>query len=348
MKNWTIRQLIDGGFMPTGFTHFNPGEITAIPFIHDYEIRNALRRYGERVYLPLYLDDTETIEKGVEDITSAWTDFHHAHDDMAWRLYSAFAAEYKPLENYSMTESGEDTRTTSRTATEESTRGVDETLKKTGTITHSGESGSTSSESATRTDALKSELKRTGTVGVTAQDTGKTTDGTTRTTTNTGTQSTSSTGQSINGVSAYDGTDFSDRDKQTNSTNDTRTDDLSSTVTNSGDINTTANSTATTTNDTTDTTTDTGTQTNALTGTTSGTSSDTQTNDTTDTTNRSESAQTNTTDSGTDKTNHSLTRSGNIGVTTSQQMLTSEVYLRARNNLLYYIVELFISQYTTW
>ena len=348
MKTWTIRQLIDGGFMPTGFTHFNPWETTAIPFIHDYEIRNAMRRYGERVYLPLYLDDTETIEKGVKDITSAWIDFHAAHDDTAWRLYSAFAVEYKPLENYSMTESGEDTRTASRTATEESTRSTDETLAKTGTITHSGESGSTSSESATRTDDLKSELKRTGTIGVTAQDTGKTTDGTTRTTTNTGTQSTSSTGQSINGVSAYDGTDFSDRDKQTNSTNDTRTDDLSSTVTNSGDINTTANSTTTTTNDTTDLTKNTGTQTNATNGTMSGTTSDTQTNDTTDTTNRTETVTGETTDSGTDSLQHTLTRSGNIGVTTSQQMLTAEVYLRVRNNLVHYIVELFVSQYTTW
>ena len=347
MKTWTLKQLIDGGFKPIGFTHFEPGQQTAIPFISPDVLRNTLRRYGERVYAPLY-EDGDTLDQALSDITMTWDEFHTLHDDMAWRLYQAFAAEYKPLENYSMTESGEDTRTTSRTASEAITRNIDETLAKTGTITHSGESGSTSSESATRTDDLKSELKRTGTVGVTAQDTGKTTDGTTRTTTNTGTQSTSSTGQSINGVSAYDGTDFSDRDKQTNSTNDTRTDDLSSTVTNSGEINTTANSTATTTNDTIDTTTDTGTQTNALTGTMSGTTSDTQTNNTTDTTNRSESAKTDTTDSGTDTTKHSLTRSGNIGVTTSQQMLTSEVYLRARNNLVHYIVELFVSQYTTW
>ena len=347
MKTWTLKQLIDGGFKPTGFTHFEPGQQTAIPFISPDILRNTLRRFGERVYSPLY-EDGDTLEQALADINITWDEFHGLHDDMAWRLYSAFAAEYKPLENYSMTETGTDSRTSSRTVQDERTNAIDESLTRTGTITHTGESGLTSSESATRTDALKSELKRTGTVGVTAQDTGKTTDGTTRTTTNTGTQSTSSTGQSINGVSAYDGTDFSDRDKQTNSTNDTRTDDLSSTVTNSGDINTTANSTATTTNDTTDTTTDSGTQTNAVTGTTSGTSSDTQTNNTTDTTNRSESARTNTTDSGTDTTNHSLTRSGNIGVTTSQQMLTSEVYLRARNNLVHYIVELFVSQYTTW
>lgn len=43
-----------------------------------------------------------------------------------------------------------------------------------------------------------------------------------------------------------------------------------------------------------------------------------------------------------------ITRTGNIGVTTSQQMLTSEIYLRTRNSLAYYVVELFVSQYTTW
>lgn len=347
MTTWTLKQLINGGFQPLGFAHFEPGEQTAIPFISQDSLRNTLRRFGDRVYEPLY-NDGDTLEQALEDINLVWHEFHDNHDEMAWRLYSAFAAEYKPLENYSMTESGSDNRATSRTVNEKRSSDVDESLTKTGTITHEGTSGTTTEESATRTDDLTSELKRTGTIGVTAQDTGKTTDNTKVTTNNTGTQSNETSGTTTNSVSAYDSADFSNRDKQTNTGTDTRTDNLTSISTNSGDIDTTASSTATTTNDTTDQTKNTGTQTNATSGTMSGTTSDTQTNNTTDTTNRTETVSGETTDSGTDNLQHTLTRSGNIGVTTSQQMLTSEVYLRARNNLVHYIVELFVSQYTTW
>lgn len=347
MKTWTLKQLIDGGFKPTGFTHFEPGQQTAIPFISPDVLRNALRRYGERVYSPLY-EDGDTLDQAVSDINISWNEFHDLHDDTAWRLYQAFAAEYKPLENYSMTETGSDSRTSSRTVQDERTNAIDESLTRTGTIKHEGTSGATTEESATRTDDLTSELKRTGTVGVTAQDTGKTTDSTKVTTTNTGTQSNETSATATNSVSAYDSADFSNRDKQTNTGTDTRTDNLTSISTNSGDIDTTASSTATTTNNTSDQTKNTGTQTNAASGTMTGTTSDTQTNDTTDTTNRTETVTGETTDSGTDNLQHTLTRSGNIGVTTSQQMLTSEVYLRARNNLVHYIVELFVSQYTTW
>lgn len=347
MTTWTLKQLINGGFRPLSFAHFEPGEHTAIPFISQDDLRNTLRRFGDRVYAPLY-NNGETLEQALEDINMSWELFHNLHDDMAWRLYSAFAAEYKPLENYSMTESGSDNRTTSRTVNEERSSGVDESLTRTGTIKHEGTSGTTTQENATRTDDLTSELKRTGTVGVTAQDTGKTTDNTKVTTNNTGTQSNETSGSTTNSVSAYDSTDFSNRDEQMNVGTDTRTDNLTSISTNSGDIDTTANSTSTTTNNTTDQTKNTGTQTNAASGTMSGTSSDTQTNNTTDTTKRTEKTTGETSDSGLDNLEHTLTRSGNIGVTTSQQMLTSEVYLRARNNLVYYIVELFVSQYTTW
>ena len=47
-------------------------------------------------------------------------------------------------------------------------------------------------------------------------------------------------------------------------------------------------------------------------------------------------------------TSHTLTRSGNIGVTTSQQMLTSEIEVRAKHNVINYLIEIFISQYTIW
>ena len=92
--------------------------------------------------------------------------------------------------------------------------------------------------------------------------------------------------------------------------------------------------TSTTTNTRTDNTTQTATNSGTITQTDNKTS--TLSHDTTDSTTTSSN------------TTHTLTRSGNIGVTTSQQMLTSEFDIRVKHNVLYYIVELFISQYTIW
>ena len=94
----------------------------------------------------------------------------------------------------------------------------------------------------------------------------------------------------------------------------------------------------------TDTIKNTGTQTT----TNSGTATNTQTNNTTDTTAVDTTETISGTTNGTDNTEHTLTRSGNIGVTTSQQMLSAEIALRLKNQLAYYAVELFVSQYTTW
>lgn len=347
MSTWTLKQLINGGFQPLSFAHFEPGEQTAIPFISQDDLRNTLRRFGDRVYAPLY-NEGDTLEQAIDDINMTWELFHNLHDDMAWRLYSAFAAEYKPLENYSMIESGTDSRTTNRNVTEEKTSVENNNTIRTGNITNTISNETTTSDLSTRTDNLESQLKRAGTVAVSASDTGKTTDNTKTTTTNTGTQSTETSGSSINSVSAYDSTDFSNRDKQTNTGADTRTDNLTSISTNSGDIDTTASSTATTTNDTTDTTSNTGTQENRTDTTVNVSATNSQEINTNDENSVTGSMSGETTDSGLDNLEHTLTRSGNIGVTTSQQMLTSEVYLRARNNLVYYIVELFVSQYTTW
>ena len=92
--------------------------------------------------------------------------------------------------------------------------------------------------------------------------------------------------------------------------------------------------TSTTTNTRTDNTTQTATNSGTITQTDDKTS--TLTHNTTDATATSSN------------TSHTLTRSGNIGVTTSQQMLASELEVRVKHNVLYYIVEMFISQYTIW
>lgn len=161
-------------------------------------------------------------------------------------------------------------------------------------------------------------LTKTGTVTTETAATGKNVDTTTAEVKNTGTQTAADTAETINSIAAYNDTNVSIHDKQNTTTNGTRTDDLTQKTTNGGEVNTTATSTAKITNDT---------------------------NDTTHTATAEESIGR---DSENGEITHTLTRSGNIGVTTSQQMLSSEIFLRVRNQVAYYAVELFISQFTIW
>ena len=332
MKNWTIAELLTAGWTPGAIVEYVPEEFSdgRVPktYIPTPWLQFALKRYGDRVFIY----PNETIDSAVMDISLTWDKFRAMHTYEFDRFYRAKMTEYKPLENYSMTETGMDNRTTTEMTTGEKSVNNSETTERTGTVTNEG----TTSDSGTRTDNLTDELKRTGTVGTT----GETTDTTTQTTTNTGTQTTAGTTANTNSVAAYDTEAFSARDKQDGTTNDTRTDDLTATTTNGGKIN----STATTTNNTTDTHTNTGTQNTQN----SGTTSNTQTNDTTDTTTLSGTANHTVTGNGTDKPDPTMKRSATIGVTTSQQMLTSEINLRLRNMMTYYVVELFVSQFTTW
>lgn len=136
--------------------------------------------------------------------------------------------------------------------------------------------------------------------------------------TNTGTVSNSVNSTSTNSVAAYDSSELVNRDSTTGNVTDTRTDNTTETTTNTRTDNTTAQTT----------------RGGMIQDTESGTT--TTTNDLTDTHEHNGESE------------HSLTRSGNIGVTTSQQMLESEIALRVKNNVLYYAVELFVSQNCTW
>lgn len=185
-------------------------------------------------------------------------------------------------------------------------------------------------EHSERTDALNDTTKHNTTTTNENSATGTSEDKTTTTTTNTGTVtdegtrantgtvSNSGNSTNTNSVSAYDSTSMTPRDSTTANASDTRTDNLNESSSNTR----TDNTTSATENGGTITNSTSANGTTTTEGNTTATHSGTVTND--------------------------LTRSGNIGVTTSQQMLTSELFLRVRNNVAYYAVELFISQHTTW
>lgn len=249
--------------------------------------------------------DTDNV---LDEINADWGYFESTHHDDVVRMWSALTAEYKPLDNYNMVESGSTTDKNKRTAT----------YTKESTTNDTGTSSNVTAN--TRTLDTTNILEHIGT--------NTTEDKSTVTVADTGTQTTATNNTTDNSVSAYDSSAYTPTDKSAVTGNDTRTDNLTSTTTNGGQVDVKYN--------TTDTTSDKGTvkdsgsddYTRNLTSKITGEDTD------------------NITDEGTGS--HTLTRSGNIGVTTSQQMLTSELYLRARNNLVHYVVALFLSDFTTW
>ena len=88
----------------------------------------------------------------------------------------------------------------------------------------------------------------TSTQTVANSGTQKTADTSTQTVKNTGTQTNAGTGATTNSVAAFDSDTYSAHDKQDNTTNGTRTDDLTATTTNGGEVNVTTSGTTTTTN----------------------------------------------------------------------------------------------------
>lgn len=284
--------------------------------IKSADIYNEMERYGEKLF---FCREGKNIDSEFFD---KWNSFKKNPDYD--RLYSAMIVEYKPLENYSMVEEGTDKRATSSSLSAESTEsGTD-----TGTIKNAGTN--------TRTDDLTTQLTRSGTTKVEGNATNTGTDSTTIITTNTGTVGTENSGTDITGVSAFDTNDFANRDKVTRSGTGTRTDNTTQEEKHAGGLTEINSHAETNTLDTTDTTTQGG----------SVESKDdfTTTRDLASSKKGSESS----TSSGSDNLDHKLTRSGNIGVTTSQQMLESEIKLRLTNNFLRYVVDGFMSEYTIW
>lgn len=284
------------------------------------DVKNQLTRYDERCFTAASAD----IETAAAALSSIYSLFAAVHAADITRLKNALTAEYKPLDNYNMVESGSDKRVVDRDYTRTSTGSVNE-------------GGTTSAETTgTRTDNLTETAKHTGTVGTEGTTAGKTTDTSTISNVTSETAKDEGTTGNTNNVSAYDSSTMVGHDSSSGTATNERTTTTNNNVTHGGDVDTTATSSSTVTNDTTDTTTNTGTVKNEngekftrnLTTTESGNITDT--------------------DDTTDNTEHTLTRSGNIGVTTSQQMLESEVNLRVKNQLVYYVVELFVSQYLTW
>lgn len=272
-------------------------------------------RYGERkVYGRVGADDHTWYENG--GISAAWNFFITNRQKDIDVLYRSLYADYNPIENYNMSEK---TQTTDRGTT---TNDLTDTTSREGTHSTSG----------IDTHNLTDTLTQTGTVTTEGTTEGKTTDSTTQTTNNTGTVQDNAAISNIQRVKAYDSSDMSDRESNTGNNTNTRTDNTQQAITHGGDIDSNVIANTTVTNNLTDTTTHGGTI----------EKSDTLTINTTDTTTHGGTV-------GYDNTiitDHS--RSGNIGVTSTQQLIESEIKLRVLNNITNYVIELFVNSYTVW
>lgn len=223
------------------------------------------------------------------------------------RMSEVLSINYSPLENYNMTESGSDNLTGTNGGTSSVTdSGTNKEVRNLATsYTSTGKDQTSDSSTVTHdtTDTLTHNTRDITTFGRKVATTGSTSSTLDNTSTDT--------------VAPFDSDAFFNNTQTTGSTSNTGTD--TSNVTNSGHDDTQISGT--------DTTAHTGTDTTASSSTTDTTKTDSGTNTgSVDITNNAQSSTTYS-DNKSENTTHTLTRRGNIGVTTSQQMLESELEL---------------------
>lgn len=222
-------------------------------------------------------------------------------------MFDLFSINYSPLENYNMTESGSDNLTgTNGGSSSVTDSGTNREVRNLATsYTSTGQDETTDSATVTHntTDTLTHNTNDITTFG--------------RKVATTGSSSSTLDNTSTDTVAPFDSDAFFNNTQTTGVSSNTGTD--TSNVSNSGHDSTQVTGT--------DTTTHTGTESTSSSSATDTTKTDSGTNTgSIDTTNNTQSSTTYS-DNKSENTTHTLTRRGNIGVTTSQQMLQSELEL---------------------
>lgn len=233
--------------------------------------------------------------------------------DKYTKMERLFSIEYEPLENYNMIETGSDSSTGTNDGTSSATdNGTSTEVRDLATsYTSTGQDNTTGSNAITydTTDTVTHNTTDTTIFGHSVATTGNTSTTLNNTTTDT--------------VAPFDSENFFNNTQTTGATSNTGSD--TSNVANSGQDSTKVTGT--------DTTEHTGTEGTTSTNTTNTTKTDSGTNTgSVETTNNTQSS-TSYSDNKTENTTHNLTRRGNIGVTTAQQMLESELELIPKKQL---------------
>ena len=227
--------------------------------------------------------------------------------DKYTKMHELFSIDYEPLENYNMVESGSDSVTGLNGGSSSVTdSGTNREVRNLATsYSSTGQSETTDSNTVTHntTDTLTHNTTDTTTFG--------------RSVATTGNSSSTLNNTSTDTVAPFDSEVFFNNSQTTGATSNTGTD--ASNVTNSGQDSTQVTGA--------DTTTHTGTESTSSSSVSDITKTDSSTNTgSIDATNNAQSSTTYS-DNKSENTTHNLTRRGNIGVTTAQQMLESELEL---------------------
>ncbi len=290
----------------------------SVPNDMDYVYNHSATRLISRMVFIL-LNTNEKLTQNAIDILAET--IYKMYSRKWNKLYETFNLQYNPLENYDMTEEMTDD-TTERTYGHTTTRTDNLTHRKTGTETTADDT------TVTRTDNLTHH--KTGTETTVDDTTVTRTDNLTHS--KTGTETTVDDNETIRtdnlkSVKLSDVQGFNSIEYQPSNKED---------LTNTGTQRNETDATRTITHNTTDT--DTGTETNVTDGekTITHNTTDADTGTETNVTDGEQTLTHNTTDNDTgtqthaesgkdtDVRNYTLTRHGNIGVTTSQQMIESE------------------------
>lgn len=324
------------GIIQTLTDNFNVPWKVLIPDATDLDLDYYSRSGGKYVSPLVSRLSNDEGEISTENMLRLATVIYNRYS-LGWnRLWSALNLEYNPLHNYDGTEtftevdenevSKESSSTVISDGTNTGTVGLSES--NTGTVQNSGSDTGTVRVVSNNTGTVTTDTENTGTVGT--QNTNNST--TAGTNANTGTVQNAGTSDAdvygFNSSSAVHDNKTTVNGTQTNNltttTNETVTGSSSSTVTNNLDTETTVTNNLE--NDST--------QTNNLSN--SNTRTDNLSHSSTTTNNLSSSTDTEGSleESSTQTRNHTYTleKGGNLGITTSQQMLESEVLFRAKYN----------------
>lgn len=301
-----------------------PTDTTEVLIDGDFVAYHILRKYQKYCFDTYYYIGTSD---PVSNFIDQFTHYARVQQYNFYRMWQALRLDYDPVANYNMIEVGEDVRTDNMTHTA--------TKNTTDTQTNNLIQTNTYNSTDTTTNNLSQAVTHGLTQTTTNNLTNTTQHGLTQTTTNNQTRTDTRTPDKLTNTHAV--APFDNASPKTEYT-DTQTGKETQTTAYSGAGDTVATSGA-------DTVTDTGTQATSNTGTDNTTNTGTQStaysgDDTTTNTGTRTVAHTGyneDTDRGTERTEHNLSRSGNIGVTTTQQMIDSEIQLRIKNIVTQYI-----------
>ena len=114
MNRYTISDILSTGVKPRDIGFIVDGAVMG-SIVSKNELIFTIQRYGERVYIT----PADSLQSAADSFVAAWDMFNNYHLEQFNAIYGAKHTPYNPLDNYSMTETSKDNRTTGATTSTE-------------------------------------------------------------------------------------------------------------------------------------------------------------------------------------------------------------------------------------